>query len=136
LQLALANLIDHREAVMQVSEQSGSLYATRISPNWYRANRSFFTKGRRDANFDVGVRRATVNDWTGAMEAWKRSANSSRRKTAGRSLYNLALMYEIQGDLETALKYAQRAFTDYRIKQGRAYSNILRRRIQDAALLD
>jgi len=45
-------------------------------------------------------------------------------------------MYEIQGDLETSLSQAQRAFTDYRIKQGRSYSNILRRRIQDAALLD
>ena len=121
---------------MQVSAQSGRLYANRISPNWYRANRSFFTKGKRDANFDIGVRRATVNDWSGAMEAWQRSANSSRRKTAGRSYYNLALMYEIQGDLETALIYAQRSFTDYRIKQGRAYSNILRRRIRDAALLD
>lgn len=65
LQLAMTNLIDHREAVMQVSAESGSLYATRISPHWYRANRSFFTKGKKDANFDIGVRRATVNDWTG-----------------------------------------------------------------------
>ena len=136
LQLAMTNLIDHREAVMQVSAQSGRLYANRISPNWYRANRSFFTKGKRDANFDIGVRRATVNDWTGAMEAWQRSANSSKRKTAGRSYYNMALMYEIQGDLETALSHAQRAFTDYRIKQGRSYSNILRRRIRDAEWLD
>lgn len=136
LQLAMTNLIDHREAVMQVSAQSGSLYATRISPHWYRANRSFFTKGKKDANFDIGVRRATVNDWSGAMEAWERSANSSKRKTAGRSYYNLALMYEIQGDLETALTHAQKAYTDYGIKQARSYSNILRRRIQDEALLD
>jgi hypothetical protein len=136
LQLAMTNLIDHREAVMQVSAQSGSLYATRISPHWYRANRSFFTKGKKDANFDIGVRRATVNDWTGAMEAWQRSALSSKRKTAGRSYYNLALMYEIQGDLETALTHAQKAYTDYGIKQARSYSNILRRRIQDAEWLD
>ena len=136
LQLAMTNLIDHREAVMQVSAQSGSLYATRISPHWYRANRSFFTKGKRDANFDIGVRRATVNDWTGAMEAWERSASSSKRKTAGRSYYNLALMYEIQGDLETALTHAQKAYTDSGVKQARSYSNILRRRIQDAEWLD
>ncbi len=136
LQLALGGLIDHRKAVKEVSLQSGRMYANRISPNWYRASRSFFTKGKRDAQFKIGVRRATVNDWDGAMQAWQRSANSSKRKTAGRSYYNLALMYEIQGELETALSYAQRAYTDYRIKQGRSYANVLRRRIRDASLLD
>jgi hypothetical protein len=136
LQMALTNLIDHRMAVKDVSTQTGLMYSTRISPHWYRASRSFFKKGKGDANFAIGVRRATVNDWTGAMEAWQKSANSYKRKTAGRSYYNLALMYEIQGDLETALNHSQRAYTDYRIKQGRSYSNILRRRIRDAALLD
>ena len=136
LQLAIGGLIDQRQAVLEVSHAAGRLYANRISPNWYRANRDFFTKGKGDANFNIGVRRATVNDWSGAMEAWKRSANSSKRKTAGRSYYNLALMYEIQGDLDTALSHAQRAYTDYGVKKARSYSNILRRRIRDAALLD
>ena len=136
LQMAVGSLIDHRQAVNEVSLQAGRMYARRITPNWTRANRSFFTKGKRDNNFKIGVRRATVNDWSGAKEAWYRSANSSRRKTAGRSFYNLALMYEIEGDLEKALEYSQQAYTDYRIKQGRSYSNVLRRRIRDAALLD
>lgn len=136
LQMALTNLIDHSQAVREVSHQAGMMYSSRISPHWYRVSRSFLTRGRGDANFNIGVRRATVNDWTGAMEAWYMSANSSKRKTAGRSYFNLALMYEIQGDLQTAFHYAQRSYTDYRIKQGRSYSNILRKRIRDAVHLE
>lgn len=136
LQMALTNLIDHRQAVRDVSLQSGRMYSTRISPSWFTANRSFFTRGRGDANFEIGVRRATVNDWTGAKERWEISANSHNRKTAGRSYYNLALMHEILGDLETALNYARRAYTDYGIRQARDYANILRRRVNDAAVFE
>jgi hypothetical protein len=136
LQMAVGSMIDHRQAVRDVSLQSGRMYSTRISPNWIRAHREFFTKGKGNANFAIGARRATVNDWKGATEAWSKSAGSSKRKTAGRSYYNLALMHEIQGDLDTALRYSQTAYTDYRIKQARSYSNVLRRRIRDASLLD
>lgn len=136
LQAVLGSLIDHKQAVNEVSTQSGRMYAGRISPQWIRLNREFYTKGKGDADFSMGVRRATVNDWNGATQAWLRSVHSPKRKTAGRSAFNLALMYEINGDLETALDWAQRSYTDYGVKQGRTYSNALRRRIRDAALLN
>ncbi|MFO8066866.1 MAG: DUF6340 family protein [Bacteroidales bacterium] len=135
LQIVLGGLIDHRRAVVETGALSGSVYAGRISPQWFRVNREFYTKGRGNADFKIGVRRATVNDWEGAMEAWHKSVKSSKRKTAGRSAYNLALMYEIMGDLETAKQWAQKAYIDYGIKKGRNYTNILQRRIRNAELL-
>ncbi|MFW5793612.1 MAG: DUF6340 family protein [Bacteroidota bacterium] len=135
LQIVLGGLIDNNKAVNETAIVSGSVYANRISPQWQRVNREFYTKGRGNADFKIGVRRATVNDWEGAMEAWHKSVNSSKRKTAGRSAYNLALMYEIMGDLETAKEWAQTAYIDYGIKKGRKYSNILQRRIREAELL-
>ncbi|MBS4014650.1 MAG: tetratricopeptide repeat protein [Bacteroidetes bacterium] len=136
LQLIIGSIIENRQAVNETAYASGSVYATRISPVWIRVTREFYTKGRGNSDFKIGVRRATVNDWKGAMEAWHKSVNSHKRKTAGRSAFNLALMYEIMGDLETARKWAQKAYVDYGIKKGRDYSNILQRRIRDAQLLD
>jgi hypothetical protein len=136
IQLIIGSLIENHQAVNETAYNSGSVYATRISPTWLRVNREFYTKGRGNSDFKMGVRRATVNNWSGAMEAWHKSVNSSKRKTAGRSAYNLALMYEIQGDLVTAREWAQKAYVDYGIKKGRNYSNVLQRRIRDAELLD
>jgi hypothetical protein len=130
-QMVAGGLIDHRQAVNEAGFNSGRIYADRISPQWLRLNRDFFTKGRGNRDFKIGVRRATVNDWDGAREAWHRSVESRRRKTAGRSAYNLALMYEIAGDLDLAREWAQHSYTDYRIKKARKYVYKLDRRIRE-----
>ena len=136
IQMALGGLIDRRHAINDVSFQSGVMYADRISPQWIRLNRDFFTKGRGNNDFRIGVRRATVNDWHGATEAWHRSALSRKRKTAGRSAYNLALMYEIHGDLHKAREWAQLAYTDYGINKARTYVSALERRIRDQRITE
>ncbi|MFO7923177.1 MAG: DUF6340 family protein [Bacteroidales bacterium] len=130
LQMVVGGLIDHRQAVNEASFQSGIIYAERISPRWIRLNRDFFTRGRGDPDFKVGVRRATVNDWEGAREAWHKSVNSRKRKTAGRSAYNLALMYEIAGELDVAREWAQYSYSDYGIRKARKYLYKLERRIR------
>lgn len=130
IQMVVGGVLDHRQAVNEASFQTGRIYADRITPQWLRLNREFFTKGRGNQDFRIGVRRATVNDWDGAREAWHESVNSRRRKVAGRSAYNLALMYEIAGDLELAREWAQYSYTDYRIRKARSYVSNLDRRIR------
>ena len=136
LQVAAGGLVDHRRAVNDASFHSGRIYADRISPQWLRLNRDFFTKGRFNRDFKIGVRRATINDWEGAREAWHESVNSRRRKTAGRSAYNLALMYEIAGDLELAREWAQHSYTDFRIRKARQYVYKLDRRIREQRIIE
>ncbi len=136
LQMVVGGLIDHRQAVNEASLQSGIIYADRISPKWIRLNRDFFTKGRGNRDFKIGVRRATVNNWEGAREAWHESVNSRRRKTAGRSAYNLALMYEIAGELDIAREWAQHSYTDYGIRKARSYVSKLERRIREERITE
>lgn len=131
LQMAAGGLVDHRQTVNDASFHSGRIYAERISPNWIRVNREFFKKGRGNREFKIGVRRASVHDWEGARESWHESVNARKRKTAGRSAYNLALMYEISGDIELAREWAQHSYTDYGIKKAREYVLKLERRIRD-----
>ena len=130
LQMVAGGLIDHKQAVNDAGYHSGRIYAERISPGWVRLNREFFKKGGRDRDFKIGVRRARVHDWEGAKEAWHKSVTSRRRKTAGRSAYNLALMYEISGNLDIAREWAQHSYTDYRTKKARQYVINIERRMR------
>lgn len=136
IQMVVGGMIDYRQAVNEAGLQSGIIYAERISPLWLRLNREFFTKGRGNRDFKTGVRRATVNDWEGARQAWHESVNSRRRKVAGRSAFNLALMYEILGELDVAKEWAQYSYTDYGIRKARSYVLELERRIREQIIAE
>jgi hypothetical protein len=51
-----------------------------------------------------------------------------KMKIAGRACYNMAIISEIDGDIDTAISWAQKAYSDYRIKPGLRYARILENR--------
>jgi hypothetical protein len=121
-------LIGRGQAVRQIAGQVGQMYARRVQDQRFRVWRNYFTRG--DQNLKIGRRRAEVNDWAGAAEMWEKSTTSSKRKAAGRACYNMAIWAEINGDIYGAYEWAQKSYTDYRIKDGRDYARLLKRRIQ------
>ena len=52
----------------------------------------------------------------------------TKMKIAGRACYNMGIINEINGDVDTALQWAQKAYEDYNIKLAREYSRILENR--------
>ncbi|HEY6899107.1 MAG TPA: hypothetical protein VI233_00630, partial [Puia sp.] len=61
--------------------------------------------------------------------------NSSRRKVAGRACYNMAIICEINGDLEGAIQWAQKSYENYNNRLALSYVNVLRNRQADRAVL-
>jgi hypothetical protein len=49
-------------------------------------------------------------------------------KIAGRACYNMAIINEINGDLDAALQWAQKSYEDYNDKLGIRYVRILENR--------
>lgn len=123
---AAAGLIGRKEAVKQVSNQAAHAYVERIYYQRIRVSRQYYTKGSQ--NLKIGRRRSQVNDWDGAAEMWMKDTESPKRKVAGRACYNMAISSEINGDLDAAIDWAQKSYTDYRIKLGRDYARLLTRR--------
>ena len=80
----------------------------------------------------MGVRRSEVADWNGAIEAWSKVLNAKRR-IAGRATFNIAVAYEVLGDLEKAKEWAAKSYTDFREKRGNDYYNDLVYRIREEA---
>lgn len=125
--VAAAALLNREQAVKQVSTLIGQSYARRIEPQYYRVWRNYYNKGSQ--NLTIAKRRSEVGDWDGAAEMWQKDLDSPKRKVAGRATYNMAIYKEINGDIDGALELAQKAYSDYRIKEGQIYANILLDRI-------
>ena len=54
----------------------------------------------------------------------------------GRAYYNMAINSEINGDLDQAISYASKAYSDYKNKLALEYVNILKYRQQQNQILE
>jgi hypothetical protein len=123
---AAAALLERKEAVKQVSYEIGQVYAGSLLPYQIRVWREYYVRGT-DA-FKVAKRRAQTRNWDGAAELWEREVSNPKRKVAGRACYNMAISNEINGNLDQAMQWAERSYSDYRNKLALRYLNILRQR--------
>ena len=127
--LALNALTGRKAAVQEVSNKAGHSYALRLLPYRVRVMRDYFVKGT--GNFKIARRKAQMGYWDDAGTLWEKETNNPKSKIAGRACYNMAIISEINGDVETALAWVQKAYADYNIRLALKYSRILEDRILD-----
>jgi hypothetical protein len=127
-------LIGRKAAVQEVSNKSGHNYALRIVPYTLRVQRDYFVKGTN--NFKIAKRKAQLGKWNDAGLLWEKETTNPKMKIAGRACYNMAIISEIDGNVDTALQWAQKSFEDYNIKLAREYSRILENRKMKLNVLD
>ncbi len=131
---AVEAIIGRKEAVLNISDKIGQDYAAKLLPYYTRVSRDYYVKGTN--NFEIGKRRAQTGDWDGAAELWAKETNNPDSKIAGRACYNMAIINEINGDLNKAIEWASKAYTDYGDKLGLRYVNMLKNRVQKQKLLE
>jgi len=122
-----------KEAILQISNNIGHSYALRTYPFKIRVTREYYVKGTD--NFEIGKRRAQTGDWDGAAQLWEVETKNPKSKIAGRACYNMAIINEINGDLNSAMNWASKSYTDYKDKNALHYLNILKNRKAKNALL-
>ena len=123
-----------KEAVIQYSSNMGGRYANRLQPTYRRISREYFVRGSH--NFVVAKRRAQTGDWEGAAALWEQELDNSDPKIAGRAYYNMAIINEINGDLDSAMDWASKAYSDYNNKPALRYLNALKYRSSQVATLE
>ena len=123
-----------QEVVERGGYYAGTQYAARISPSWVSASRIFFKKGNRD--FREAKRLVCMGMFDEAARIWETYVDHPNRKIAGYACYNMALVCELNSDLEGALQWATRSYRQYRIRKAAEYMNILNYRIMQAEVLD
>ncbi len=133
---ALAKLINKGEANRYLSQALGSSYAFKIAPMPIQISRSFRGKSKKAPALERGSRQADVGNWSEATRIWQQGLRNARDKEAGFMAYNIALAHEVQGDLNKALEWASRSYTEYGNRDGRSYANIIRGRMEDERILN
>ena len=128
---AVKALSGRTEAVQSISGDIGRNYARSILPYWTRVRRDYYVRG--NDNFKMAKRRAQTGNWDGAAELWLIETGNPRAKITGRAHYNMAIINEINGDLDEAIEWARTAYEDYGDKRALRYTRILRNRQVRAA---
>ena len=131
---AVEAVIGRKEAVIQRSSNIGNSYGYDVRPLRKRVSRDYFVKGTE--NFVIAKRRAQTGDWDGAAVLWEKEVNNPDGKIAGRACYNMAIINEINGDLEKAMEWASKSYTDYNNGEALRYVNILKYRMQEKRQLE
>ncbi|MEP7258465.1 MAG: DUF6340 family protein [Flavitalea sp.] len=124
--IAAAGLIGRKDAVKEVGAKAGQEYAFRIIPYWLRVSRDYYVRG--SANFKIAKRKAQTGNWEGAALLWNEETKNASSKIAGRACYNMAIISEINGDVDMAMQWAQRSYENYNNRLALNYSRILKER--------
>ncbi len=131
---ARRNLIPNRKAVLDAGYFAGTRYAYRISPLWVKVPRSYYTKGNDD--IEKAKRYVKSNQWDEAIATWSKHVDDADDKIAGKAMYNLALGYEVKGDLDKALEWAKKSYVLFPKGSTQTYIRTIKRRMYDQQRLD
>jgi hypothetical protein len=128
-----AALLGQKEAVLKAGNYAGEAYASRIIPWSQRVSRFYYVRG--DRGFTVAKRMARAGDWDQAGKLWQHETTNPSRKIAGRACYKMAIISEINGDVNGAIQWARKAYEVYRTPFALEYVNILQQRLNNEAVL-
>lgn len=131
---AYETIKNRKNEIYRISNKIGQNYAYEIVPYTIRESRLYFVKG--NSNFEKAQRRAQTGDWDGAGELWKIETTNSDSKLAGRAYYNMAIISEINGNLEEALNWASQSYSDFGVREALQYTRILKSRIKKKQILE
>lgn len=132
---AIAALISKSDATLELGRRVGRDYAYKIAPLPIQVARTYYRKSKKAPVLEQGTRLAEVGQWSQAIETWKTGISLADEKRAGRLCYNVAVGYEVLGDLDLALEWAQKAYSLYGNKLARNYVRILQdRQVSEARL--
>jgi len=72
---------------------------------------------------------AEVNNWKDAIAAWEKGLSIASDKNAGKICYNIAVGYEVLGDMEKAKNWASKSYVEYGNKKARTYGYVIDQRV-------
>lgn len=133
---ALRKLPNKRAAINDAAAYSGQMFAYRISPKWLPVSRYVYTKPKKEEAMVKGKRLAETKDWKGAAALWSGLTQNSDEKTAGRACHNMAVAAEMEGDLDAAISWADKAYKEKGFRKISGYLNDLNHRKMDQQKLN
>ncbi|HAQ18453.1 MAG TPA: hypothetical protein DCR40_04365 [Prolixibacteraceae bacterium] len=97
----------------------------KLSPTWISEKRGYFLFSPKN---DRGQQLMNDNNYDEACKYWTEMAQSTNKKNRSKAEFNLALMSELNGDIDGALVWGLKSFNSYYRYQTEAYLKKLKAR--------
>ncbi|MBL7828746.1 MAG: hypothetical protein JNJ57_19075 [Saprospiraceae bacterium] len=136
---AIDNLPSQVSVTRDVAFNVGIEYGARIAPIYVTVSRAYYAKAKGQKTLmKQAARHFEGKNYDMATSMWKKiiAQAGDNKKAAGRAAYNMAVAAEVKGNLDIALDWAQRAWTEYGNKRARNYINVIKDRQNDARKVD
>lgn len=123
---AIRAVTGQKNQVENASYNLGTTYALQLLPVSYRVGRIYYVRGSN--NFKIGKRLARAGQWDEAAKYWQKEVDNPKSRIAGRAYYNMAIINEINDDIDAAIDWAQKSYTLFNNRKALYYLNILKNR--------
>jgi hypothetical protein len=121
-----SNSEDGTEAVIEASRQAADLYARRLAPFWSTEERMLYYSGNQLVR--KGYNSFCEDDLQGATVFWNQLYNTGTRKLASLAAHNIALVYEMQDDLDACENWLVKSIQSKLHKETQTYLAKIRKR--------
>ena len=105
---AIKELPNRVDALKDAALEAGHKSVNRFVPYWEKVDRYFFSSNNK--LMKQGMDSVYVKNWKSAIEIWEKVYNSKQGVIQAQAANNIAIAYEILGDVEKATDYATKSY--------------------------
>jgi hypothetical protein len=97
-----------KDAVLNAADIAGIRFAEFLVPHWIEVERMYYQSGYVELkNTDELIKQ---NHWLEAAKIWKKNISNSNKSIAAKSMFNMALACEMNGDMDAAIDWAVKSY--------------------------
>lgn len=126
---AESQLFPEEDVLHAAMTKNGRDFGKKNLPYWINVKRVYYTSGSEEMK--AASKLANNGDWLGAAEIWKTLAESDDKVLASHAAFNMAIVSEINDNLNMALVWINKAWVLERSDLNRRYGMILRKRTRE-----
>jgi len=115
--------------ILSSCDKAGNEYGHRIAQEWVPEQRYVYRS--QNSSFNEALIYAKNNNWTQAIEIWKKFVSEKDLTTASFAAYNIAVGYEVKDDLDIAIEWASQSYLLQKNEETVKYISLLEKRIKD-----
>jgi hypothetical protein len=97
-----------KDAVLNAADIAGSDFAEFLVPHWIEVDRIYYYPGNAELKKTEDL--ITQNQWLEAAKIWKKNTTNTNKHVAAKSMFNLALACEMNGEMDAAIDWAVKSF--------------------------
>ena len=97
-----------KDAVYNAADIAGTRFAEFLVPHWIEVERIYYQSGHTELKETDDF--IVQNRWLEAAIIWKKNAYNKNKSIAAKSMYNMALACEMNGEMDAAMDWAIKSF--------------------------